>query len=152
MSEPEQSLTEHHVEQDVDAAHARLRAHQNNLNYINSRMESNERRVDRIEKRLDDQSIVLADLKGSTDAIKKEVLSQGRTLERATDRTGHLINRIDEHIKQEIEQEQTRTAQIERLHRTIIRATTALTVIAGLLIVVSRRIDLLEPLMKILGA
>lgn len=152
MVEPKQAALENHIDQDVDAAHARLRAHQNNLNYVNSRLESNERRIERIEERVDDQSIVLADLKGSSDAIKKEVSNQSITMERASERTSYIINRIEAHISQEIEQEKTRTEQLERLHRTIIRGITVLTVIAALLILVTRRTELLEPVMKLLGS
>lgn len=118
---------------DVDAAHARLRSHQSSLDSINSRVDSNERRIDRMEKRIDDQSALLADLSATAKATQSEVKLNGTTSRHTAERIEAMIDHLNQHIRFETEQEHEQTLKIEKLHRTIIRATTAL-VVVGLVI------------------
>lgn len=141
----------HSMTNDLDAAHARLRAHQSNLDYINSRIDSSERRVDRLEKRMDDQSQVLADTKVATMNIQNQMENQTVMLERSSIKQIQLIDRIDDHIRQEIEQENLRTRQVERLHRTIIRASTLFAILAIALIALTDQNGLFSIIVKFLG-
>lgn len=127
-----------HISDDVNAAHARLRAHQSSIDYIHSRVEGNERRLDRLEKRMDDQSAVLSELSATTGATQREVHAHSAMLERVVERSDHIVHRLDEHTREEIDAQKDQTHQLAHLHRTIIRALTVLSVIAILLIVLTR--------------
>lgn len=134
---------------DVDAAHARLRSHQATIDHITSRIEGNERRIDRIEKRMDDQSATLADLSGMAKAAQTEMHAQNGMLERVTMRTDVIIQRLDKHTAEEIREQQAQTIQMERLHRTIIRGVTVLTVVTVLLIAITNESNLFDLLLGV---
>ncbi|MEA3639911.1 MAG: hypothetical protein VBE63_08205 [Lamprobacter sp.] len=146
-----QVLEPANVAHDVDAAHARLRSHQANLDYVNSRLDGNERRIDRLERRIDDQSQVLADTKAMTTSIREELCSQHKMLERAAERQADIIESLQEHIQQEIMQEKTRTEQVERLHRTILRATTLFGVLALGLAAIAEQRGLFAQVIALMG-
>lgn len=141
----------HSVTQDVDAAHARLRSHQANLDYINSRMEGADRRIDRLERRLDDQSATLATVSAVADSIQREVHTQTAAVNHVSDRTRSILDRLDEHIKIELEQETTRTEQLERLHRTMIRVASILALIAIIVLPFLSELGLFELATKLAG-
>ena len=132
------SLERPNVSHDVDAAHARLRSHQASLDYINSRVEGNERRLDRLEKRIDDQSYVLSELSATTSATQKEVHSNSGMLARVVERVDYMSHRLDQHTAEEINEQGKQTQRIERLHRTMIRAVSVLAIIAIVLVVITR--------------
>lgn len=136
---------------DVDAAHARLRSHQASLDSINSRVDGNERRLDRLEKRMDDQFYALSELKATASATQKDVHSQSALIERSISRVDYMAKRLDEHTAAEIKGQQEQTTQLERLHRTLIRGVTVLAVIATLLVVLTQETQLLAALMSVLG-
>lgn len=146
------SLERPNVSHDVDAAHARLRSHQASLDYINSRVEGNERRLDRLEKRIDDQSYVLSELSATANATQKEVHSQSGMLTRAVERVDYMVSRLDEHTSEEIDAQNKQTKRIERLHRTMIRAASVLAIIAIVLVAITRdsQPQWLEALIKIM--
>lgn len=134
------------VSSDIDAAHARLRAHQSNIDYVNSRLDSNERRIDRVEKRMDDQSYALSDLQVSTKTIKGQLDDQHKILERSEAKDQQIMDGLNEHIKQEIEQEKNRSKQIEKVHRTLLRLATLVGVLAVGFIAFSENHNLLSML------
>ena len=139
------------LDQDVNAAHARLRSHQHSLDSINSRVDGTERRVDRLENRMDDQSAVLSELSSTTRATQTEIRTQGATMHRAAERVETVLDRLNKHIDTEKDMEHENTVRYEKLHRTIIRGVTVLAVVAALLMALTREHGLLEPLMKIMG-
>lgn len=152
MSEVTRFTPEHSsVTNDVDAAHARLRAHQATLESINSRVDVNERRVDRIEQRVDDQSAVLAELNSTTHATEAAVKTQTSMTERAAERIEAMIDRLNKHIALEAEQDKEQTRSMERLHRTLIRATTALVVIGVLLAAAAKQINIIDAIKMAIG-
>lgn len=136
---------------DVDAAHARLRSHQASLDYINSRVDGNERRIDRIEKRMDDQSAILNEIGVIARTTQAEVKNNGQTSRHTADRVEKLISRLSEHAVDEAREQQAQTTQMERLHRTIIRGVTLLAVIAVLLIAAFNENQIFDFLLSVLG-
>jgi hypothetical protein len=147
-----QLLLEHKARpHDVDAAHARLRSHQASLDYINSRVDGNERRIDRIEKRMDDQSALMNELSVIARSTQAEVRNNGETSRHTSGRVDQIAKRLEDHTTEEIKAQHAQTVQLERLHRTIIRGVTVLAVIAALLIVLTRDSNLLQVLLGAIG-
>lgn len=136
---------------DVDAAHARLRAQQASLDFIHSRVDSNERRIDRIEKRMDDQSALMNELGVIARSTQAEVRNNGETSRHTSSRVDQIAKRLEDHTAEEIKAQHAQTAQLERLHRTIIRGITILAVIAALLLVLTRDSNLLQVLLGVIG-
>ena len=62
-----------------------------------------------------------------------------------------ILEKLNQHIHDEIAMERKRTRAMQGLHRTIIRAATALLIIAILLMVVTKDTRLIELLTKPMG-
>lgn len=112
--------------EDLDAAHRKIRATASVMRLLGKRVDRADVRLGTIESRLTTSASLLAEVQGRTSAIQDGLTAQNHILSSTQDQTDRILSRLDSHIKQEIEQESARTTAMERLHRTIIRATTVL--------------------------